>query len=343
MLGTRFTELVGCRIPIQLAAMPGICTPELVAAVTHAGGLGMTGMPLASPPVFAREVERLSALVAGPFGVNFLIPFVNAENVEIAAHNVRVVEFFFGDPDARLVSIVHRGGAIAGWQVGSRDEAQGAAEAGCDYVVLQGVEAGGHVRGTTGLVPLLEEVAGRLEVPVVAAGGIGGPAGVAAALAAGADGVRIGTRFLVAEEAGTHPAYQRAVIEARAEDTVLTGAFSVMWPDAPHRVLDACVRAAGALDGDAAGEMEVDGQLLTIPRFGIPCPTRGTTGAIEAMALYAGQGVGVVERVEPAGAIVADLSKGAAERLARFAPGGEREVRRDPSSAPGGLGWERNR
>src|SRR5205823_5678448 len=132
---------------------------------------------------------------------------------------------------------VHTGGGRAGWQVGSADEARDAQDAGCDVIVAQGIEAGGHVRGTTGLLPLLEEVRAAVDLPLVAAGGIGSGRAMAAALVAGADAVRVGTRFLAATESIAHPIYIDALIRAGADDTVVTTpsarrrrACSRSWP-----------------------------------------------------------------------------------------------------------------
>ena len=142
------------------------------------------------------------------------------------------------------------------WQVGSADEARAAVDAGCDLVVAQGDEAGGHVRGTLGLLTTLERVLDAVEVPVVAAGGIGSARQVAAALAAGASAVRVGTRFIASAESGAHPDYVRAVLEATAEDSTLTDVFSVGW-DAPHRVLRSCIEAARAFRGDVVGSADL--------------------------------------------------------------------------------------
>src|SRR5205085_7101260 len=111
-----------------------------------------------------------------------------------------------------------------------------AVDAGCDLVIAQGTEAGGHVRGTIGLLPLLDAVLERVAVPIVAAGGIATPGAVAAAMAAGAAGVRIGTAFVATVESGAHPDYIAALLRADGGDTVLTEAFGVGWPNAPHRV-----------------------------------------------------------------------------------------------------------
>jgi len=318
MLSTPFTTLVGCSVPVQQAGMGGVATPELAAAVADAGGLGMLGGVRLSASFLASALDRLHAQTRGPFGVNFLMPFLDRACLEIAATRTRVVEFFFGDPDAALIHIVHAGGALAAWQVGSPDEARAAIAAGCDFIVAQGVEAGGHVRGRIGLLSLLDEVLPVSPVPVVAAGGIGTARGMAAALAAGAAAVRVGTRFVAAVEAAAHPQYQEALIQARPEDTVLTEAFSANWPHAPHRVLRSCVAAAEALPEGVVAHTESAGQKVPITRFMTPAPLRKTTGAIDAMALYAGESVGAVQRVQPAAEIVRELADGAKQLLGRW-------------------------
>jgi nitronate monooxygenase len=319
MLTTRFTELCGCARPLQLAGMPGIVTPSLACAVAEAGALSM--VPSAGVPVSAldRMLDEVVSRTGSPFGVNFLMPFLDRDALDVAARRARVVEFFYGDPDATLVEAAHRGGALASWQVGSVSEAVAAAGAGCDIIVAQGMEAGGHVRGTVATFPLLAQVLDAVGLPVVAAGGIGTAHSMAAALAAGASAVRVGTRFVASAESGAHPKYIEALVAARAEDTVLTEAFSVMWPDAPHRVLRSSVEAAQALQEDIAGELEMGGERVPIPRLAVYCPSRDATGHVEAMALYAGQSVDAVRRIEPAGDIVRELCDGAEALLAREA------------------------
>ncbi len=206
--------------------MGGVATPELAVAVADAGGLGMLGGVHLPAMFLTRALDQLRQSTRGCFGLNFLIPFLDPACLEIAATRARVVEFFFGDPDAALVRTVHEGKALAAWQVGSADEARAAVDSGCDFIVAQGVEAGGHVHGRIGLLPLLDELLTVVKVPVVAAGGIGTARGMAAALAAGAAAVRVGTRFVAAVESAAHPQYKQALVQARPEDTVLTEAFS---------------------------------------------------------------------------------------------------------------------
>src|SRR5581483_1747719 len=311
-LETAFTRLVGCRIPLQQAGMAQVATPPLAAAVAGAGALGMV-VPSKNT---AAMLDRLADQGSGVFGINFLIPFLDMEAVEAAASRVRVVEFFYGTPDAGLVGRVHQGGALAAWQVGSADEGCAAVDAGCDFIIAQGTEAGGHVRGELPLLMLLDGVLDRIDVPVLGSGGIGTARAMAAVLAAGAAGVRVGTRFVACAESGAHPAYVDALLRADASDTVLATAFSTGWPDAPHRVLRSCIEAAEAFEGDVVGEEHLGRSVFPIPRFAPPPPSRTTTGAIGAMALYAGQSVGAVQKIQPAAAIVAELVDGA-ERMLR--------------------------
>jgi len=316
MLSTAFTDLVGCQVPIQQAGMGGVSTPELAAAVADAGGLGMVSMVMHPAHDVAVALDALAGQTAGMVGINFLMPFLDPEAIDVAASRVRVVEFFYADPDAALVRRVHDGGSLAAWQVGSPAEARAAVDAGCDFIVAQGTEAGGHVRGQLSLLPLLDLVLDEVDIPVVAAGGIATARGVAAVLAAGASGARLGTRFVATPEANAHPLYIDALLKASASDTVLTTAFSGMWPDAPHRVLSSCVEAAHNLTSEIVAEMSLGAARTAVPRLSVPPPARDASGSVAAMALYAGESVGAVTEVTAAGEVVRELAEGA-ERLLR--------------------------
>ncbi len=323
MVATRFTQLVGCSAPIQLAGMGAASPPELAAAVCNAGGLGMLGTsrPGLNSETLNAVLARMRTLTTHCFGVNFIVRdghTIPRDCFVAAAKAARVVEFFYGEPDGELVRLVHDHGALAAWQIGSAAEAVRAREAGCDFVVAQGVEAGGHVRGRIGLLPLLCAVLDVVDLPVVASGGIGTGRAMAAALVAGAAGVRIGTRFLAAAESAAHPAYVAALIAAGAGDTVYTQAFSVGWANAPHRVLRSCFEAAERFQGDVVGERDsLDGTRVKMPRFGSVVADRTTTGVVEAMSLWAGQSVGAVRQVQPAREIVAELLHDAARLMGR--------------------------
>jgi nitronate monooxygenase len=325
MVSTRFTDLVGCSVPIQLAPMGGgIITPEMASAVAAAGAHAMFGVANAPPPVAAAILDDFDKAGARPLGANFLVPFANPAVVELVASRVGVVDFYLGHPDRKLVDLVHSKGALAGWQVTVPAKAVAAAEAGCDLVIAHGIEAGGRNPGGIGLIPLLAQVLEEVDIPVVAAGGIATARGVAAALAAGADAVRLGTRFLASTECGAHPKYIEALLAARAEDTVHTPAFHVFFPPEPaelaySRVLRSALQAAEKLEADTVGEMQMGPERLPLPRFAAPPPVKSTIGHVEAMALYAGQSAGLVREVKPAGEIVEELWGGAQKLLERWA------------------------
>jgi len=320
MLTTKFTEMVGCTVPIQEA--PVARWPRLALAVAAAGGLGIVNVSGSTPTQISALLDGMREQASGVFGANFL-PFDDrdtaAEQVAAAASRARVVDFFYFDPDPKLVEVVHAAGALASWQVGSRDEALAAEAAGCDFIIAQGIEAGGHVRGRIGLLALLGEVLEAVRVPVLAAGGIGTARALAAVLAAGAAGARMGTRFVAAEESDAHPEYVRALIAAQATDTIYTYRFDVGWPDAPHRVLRSCLEAAQAFQSDIVGEqVEASGERVPVRRFQ-PLPiSRSTTGAIAAMPHWAGESVSAIHGVQSAAEIIREVAGGAEQLLQRW-------------------------
>jgi nitronate monooxygenase len=320
MLTTRFTELIGCSVPIQQAPIGGLANAELVAAVSNAGALGTKTVYGGTPDDTAQMIASVRKRTRAPFGANFVMNFMNPETVRecvAAAAGARLIEFFYSDPDPKLVDAAHAAGALAGWQVGSRDEAVAAADAGCDLVIAQGVEAGGHVRGKISLLALLNQVLGAVRVPIVAAGGIGSGRTMAAALAAGADAVRVGTRFVASVEAGAHPVYVDALIRAEAEDTLYSDTFNANWVGAPHRCLRASVEAALACTDEVVAELvdEETGEKAPIGRLDSTSPRRTMRGNIAAMPHWAGESVGGVKRVQPAAEIVHELLEECERRL----------------------------
>src|SRR6266700_6850842 len=297
-LVTRYTELTGCRVPVQQAPMGSVSTAALAVAVAEAGGVGSITVLGMSPAQVDKVLGGMAGRTSGVLAANFLTGGIDPEAVAAAAARVRIVDFFWADPDPALVEVAHRGGALACWQVGSLAEARAAVSAGCDIVAVQGTEAGGHVRGHSPLLPLLQSVRGLgYELPVLAAGGIGDARAFAAALAAGADGVRAGTRFVAAAESGAHPLYKQAVPAAAAEATEITGAFPVCplcATSARARVLRSCIGALGELAGDTVGAMSQGGRQVPVPRgHGMP-PGVGATGHIDAMPMYAGESVAAI-------------------------------------------------
>ena len=308
----RVLELFGSELPIQLAPRGSVsATPRLAVAVAAAGGLAILPALALPPQALAPSVDALADAGAA-FGVNFIVPMMDPGSLEVALARAPYVDFFLGDPDPALVERVNAAGAVCGWQVETAEEARAAEAAGCDLVVAKAWESGGRKRVEgPALLPLLDGVLDAVSLPVVAAGGIATARGVAAALAAGASGVRVGTRFIAAEASDAHPDWIAAVLAAAPQDAVVSEAYNEgLVPPGPHRVLRSSLEAAAALpEGDVA-VLRMAGAEIPVPRFGPQPPTRDTTGAIAAMALYAGQSAGAVREVRPAAEILAELAAG---------------------------------
>jgi NAD(P)H-dependent flavin oxidoreductase YrpB (nitropropane dioxygenase family) len=323
---TPFCRALGLTAPVVQAPVGGATTPELAAAVSNAGGLGtlaLTWTPLES----VRElIDATRQLTDRPFGVNVVLEWDQRERIRACLEeSVAVVSTFWGDPRP-YVEPIHAAGALHVHTVGSADEARHAVDAGVDVIVAQGWEAGGRVRGEVTTLALVPAVVDAVRpVPVVAAGGIADGRGLGAALALGADAAWVGTRFLLAHEANVHPQWRRRIQAASETGTVYSTLFDRGWPDAPHRTLrNSTVRAWEQAGRPASprrpGESEVvahapDGRALH--RYGPDAAVTGTTGDVEALALYAGQGAGLARHVRPAAAIVAELTRDAGRALGR--------------------------
>jgi nitronate monooxygenase len=323
MLRTPFTDLVGCRVPIQSAPMGTIVTPDLVREVTEAGAMAMTSMPMAPAAVVAEMLDAMTTVAQGPVGFNVVIPFLDVDVVDTAAARCRYVDFYHGEVDGSLVARVHDAGALAGWQVGAVDEARAAAEAGCDLIVVRGTEGGGRMYGTRSLLPLLAEVLDAVNVPALAAGGIGNGRGLAAVLAAGGAGARMGTRFVATAESDAHPTYKDAVLKADAAGTALTDEFRAGWPDqrSASRVVRSALERSASLDDSAPiGKAHMGPMTIDLPRFTVVPPTASTEGDIGAMAMYAGESVALVDAIEPAAEVVSRTARQAEELLRSAAP-----------------------
>jgi len=307
---TAFTELTGCSVPVQQAPMGPISTAALAVAVANAGGVGTIAATGMSPEQLVALADRMRADTDGVLAANFVTDDIDPDAVDAAASRFRIVDFFWRDPDRALVRRAHAGGALVLWQVGSLAEARAAVDAGADMLAVQGSEAGGHVRGHTALLPLLSAVLDEITVPVLAAGGIATARAVDAVLAAGAAGVRVGTRFIASHESGAHPAYLAALLTAGENSTEITAGFAKcpLCASVPRaRVLRSAIDAVGMLATENVGAFRQGTEMVPVPaRSGLP-PHREVEGRIEAMALYAGESVAAVDEARGAAEIVADL------------------------------------
>ena len=333
-LHTPLCDLLGIRYPILNAGIGPAAGPELAAAVTNAGGFGVLGGGGMPHEAMRKLVARTRALTNGPFGINVIVddPAVpeDVEHLEgIAAMGPAAIVLFWGDPTP-YIPIAHRHAVKMLVQVGSVDEAKRAAKAGADAVFAQGVEAGGHVRGTTPIWELLPDTVRALQpLPVLASGGIGDGAGLARAIQFGAQGVSLGTRFVACDEAWLHPAYKQRIVGARAEDTVLNELYDGDWPNAPHRTLRnktfAEWEAAGSPPpGSRPGEgttigrrTNTMGERVEWMRYAIGTAPPDFDGDIEYAPLWAGTSCSDVNDIKPAERIVSDLVREAEAELAR--------------------------
>jgi nitronate monooxygenase len=308
-------ELLEIEQPIVLAPMGGAVGPALAAAVSNAGGLGLLPLTWSDDP--AETIRQTLALTGRPIGANLGLDWDQQARLEsVLDAGVRIVSLFWGDP-APYVELVHEAHGILLHTVGSAEEAKRSVQAGADVIVAQGYEAGGHVWSRVGTLPLVPAVVDAVDpVPVIAAGGIADARGVAAAFQLGAQAAWVGTRFLLAEEAPIHEAYRRRLIDAAETDTEwLPDLFDQGWPNAPHRTLrnstiEAWEAAGRPPSGSRPGEGEpvakrADGSAIN--RYSSSTPAEGTTGDVEALSMWAGQGVALATTVQPAAEIVREL------------------------------------
>ncbi|RQS67690.1 nitronate monooxygenase [Burkholderia sp. Bp8963] len=314
-------DLLGCTWPIVLAGMGGVARAELVSAVTVAGGFGFLGMVREPVALIRREVQQVRAATSRPFGIN-LIPastppdLLDAQLDTCIELGVPVVALFW-DVVPAAVRRLRDAGVRVVHQVGSLDDARAAEAAGAHALIVQGHEAGGHVRGDRPLSALLRDVIGATRLPVLAAGGIVDGAGVAAAMALGAQGAVMGTAFLATHESFAHPYHKQRIVDAREGDTLLTDIFHINWPrGAKVRVLPSSVTRGER--GDPFGPERVvigDEEGRPIYLFSTDSPLRSMTGDFEAMALYAGTGAGRIGEIASAGDVLRRIVADAAAIL----------------------------
>jgi nitronate monooxygenase len=317
-LRTPFTEYFAVRHPIALAPMGGTAGGALAAAVSNGGGLGLVGGGLGNRDWLARELPIVADGTGKPWGIGFLSWSAGVGAVEFAlSFGPRAVMLSFGDP-APFLRPIRRAGAALIIQVTDLDEARQAMAAGADVIVAQGTEAGGHGarrgRSTLPFVPIVADLVAP--TPVLAAGGIADGRGVAAALALGAAGALIGTRFQATPESLAQPAITKAIIEGRGEDTerstVLDIARGAPWPARyPGRSL-----AHPFLDQWRGREAELaaDGAAKQAYRDGV------ARGELPPVPVWASEAIDLISDLRPAADLVGDLAAQAEQALARAAP-----------------------
>jgi len=319
MIATELTHRLGIQHPVLLGGMGTGNGPDLVAAVSSAGGLGILGCVRRSPDDIRRLAAEIRQRTDRPFGLNLLLFQADREQVDaVLGERPAVLSTAWPDPgrDLReLFARAHDAGCTVLHMVSRVDEAVAAAEAGADLVVAQGTEGGGHV-GLLGTFVIVPQVSRAVDpVPVVAAGGVADGAGLAAALALGAVGVLLGTRFLATPESTLHDAFKRYLVDFDGQDTQLTEvpdvASGVVWPGAYARVVrNRLVEEWTGREGELRRRQ---------PEVWRRVAEAAAAGDVEHGLLYAGQDAGLIDAVEPAGDIVRRLSEEAEALLVDLA------------------------
>ncbi len=314
--GNSFTRDFGISLPIVQGPMGGVAGPELVAAVSNAGGLGMLPVWTSPAGAVAAELARTRSLTALPFGVNLRADLLQFDHLQAALDaGASVIHLFWGDPTP-CAPRIHQGGARLVATVGDAEAARQALDAGAAALIAQGVEAGGHVLSEIPLRSLLEQVlAVAGQVPVIAAGGLVDAEDVAQMVRLGAAGALLGSRFVVTRESLAHPDYKQALIDADDDATARSECFEIGWPEAPHRHLrNATFRAWDEAGRPGPGDRPGEGDVVlhlgeeTFPRYSVMPPQHGMSGDILAAVLYAGNGVGRIRACLPAAAVVQELA-----------------------------------
>ena len=311
MLRTRICALLGIEHPIVLGGMGGGTSPELVAAVSTAGGLGVLGATRQNPEELARDAAAIRAATARPFGLNLLLFMERPGQYDaLLAARPKVISTAWAALEQDLAGYVaraHAVGALAMHMISTVAEAKVAARAGMDIIVAQGTEGGGHIglMGTMPLVPMV--VSAVAPIPVLAAGGVADGRGLAAALALGADGVLLGTRFLATDEAPIAKGFKQAILDSDGHDTLVTDIPDVAsgntWPGAYVRVRrNRFIEEWMGRDNELRRRrVEVSAQIRQAAQAGDP--DRG--------AVMIGQTAGLIDRIEPAGDLVRQISRDA--------------------------------
>ncbi|WP_405876230.1 MULTISPECIES: NAD(P)H-dependent flavin oxidoreductase [unclassified Streptomyces] len=314
-LTTAFTKLFGVRHPIVLAPMGGSAGGALAAAVSRGGGFGMLGAGGGDREWLARELPLVAEGADKPWGVGFQAWAIDADVVDrVLEHSPRAVMLSFGDPSPFAARIRAAGAALI-VQVTDADEARRAVDLGADVIVAQGTESGGHGarkgRSTLPFVPFVVDLAAP--VPVLAAGGIADGRGVAAALALGAAGALMGTRFQATHEALVDPSVVKAIVEGRGQDTersrVLDIVRSSRWPSR---------YTARTLGHPFLEEWrDREAELASDPRARQDYRDAVARGDVPLLPVWAGEAVDLINDLPSAADLVGSLAEQAEQALAR--------------------------
>lgn len=324
-LRTRLSSEFGLRLPLASAGMAFVALPDLAAAVSNAGGIGVYGVGPEPPDVVKERIRVIKSRTSGVYGVDFIIansplggPFTTQAHIDtVVAARVPIVVFHFDLPLATWVSQLHSVGTTVWVQTGDVDVARQAVALGADGIVAQGRSAGGHNKNSTietiRLVKLLRKALPS-KIFILASGGISDGKSLVSAIRAGADGGWAGTVFVAATESYANAGYKQRLITAHSDNaTILTTRFGPEFPDAPQRVL----RVRATTERLTTTPTQIGSTLLfpgvlnvpyPMPKYSAIVPTRDTTGDLEEMDMPAGsRSIKDVHAVRPAAAIINDF------------------------------------
>jgi len=304
-------RMLGIRYPVCQAGMYSVAYGKLAAAVSNAGGLGVIGSAFMDPEQLRREIQLVKNETDKPYGVDILFAEVQGGDATTSGYSQEVEEHIevtfeegasvivsgLGNP-GRIVQRAHDAGMKVMSLVGTSRQAQKVEASGVDAVIASGNEGGGHV-GRVGTLPLVAKVVDSVNIPVLAAGGISDGRGLVAALALGAQGVWMGTRFIATEEARGHINYKQKIVDIDEDGTTVTRG---------HSGKTARIIRNKFTEYWAAHEDDIKPFPYQLREVGEPASVRGRMeGDIEHGVLAAGQGSGVIDSIPPAGAVVEQI------------------------------------
>lgn len=308
-LNTNICELLQIKYPVFQGAMAWIAGGRLAGSVSNAGGLGIIGAGSADTDWLKREIEAARRITEKPFGVNLIIasPHIDSMVDMVIKEKVAVVTTGAGSPGKYIEGLKQAGVKVIP-VVASVALARRLERLGADALIVEGMESGGHIgeMTTMSMVPMVVDA---VKIPVIAAGGIADGRGVAAALALGASGVQIGTRFICAVECGVHPDYQQRVIKAKDRDTVVCGETTGHPVRAIHNRF-----TRHYLECEKKGMCREELEQLGSGRY----PAAALRGEIDEGSVLAGQVCGLVNKIQPAGEIVEELVNETSDVLMRL-------------------------
>ncbi len=296
-------KMLGLKYPIFQGGMAWLGTAELASAVSEAGGLGIIGAGHMPPDVLRAEIQKVKKATKKPFGVNIMLmsPFVKEVMQLMLDERVPVVTTGAGNPGEYIPSLKEIGTKVIP-VVASVALAKRLVRTGVDAIIAEGMESGGHI-GELTTMALVPQVVDAVDVPVIAAGGIGDSRGVCAAFALGAQAVQMGTRFVMSEECIAHENYKNLVLKARDRSTVITGRTT----GHPARVLQNKLTRI-YLEKEAAGASPEELEKLGLGTLRMAA----REGDVEMGSVMIGQISGMMNDVKPVRAILEDLVKGVA-------------------------------